>query len=106
MKLNVKDRIILSNILPVEGDFRTMKTIQQLRDALLFNEQEVKRFQVKTEAQQITWDASKPTEVEIAIGELATEVIVDRLRELDKEKKLSADHLPLWERFIETGKAN
>lgn len=102
MKLTVLERIRLVNILPAEGDFRTMKTISQLRDRLLFNEDEVKRLKLVTEDQQVKWNPDADGEgSEIEVGELATEIIVGQLKKMDDEKKVTVDYLPLWERFIE-----
>jgi len=100
MLFSVKDRIMLSSILPAEGNFRTMKTIQSLRTDLLFNEEEVIEFKVKSEGSNVMWDKSAEREVDIHIGEIGNELIVESLNRLDSENKLTIDHLDLWERFI------
>ena len=102
MLLNVRDRIQLNGILPAEGDFRTMKTISQLRDSLFLSEQEVKELNFKQEDMRATWSAEKDKGVEIPVGELAHEVIVAVLKNLDSEKKLTVELLGLWERFVDT----
>lgn len=100
MLLEVRDRILLGNILPAEGDVRTMKTIQTLRNDLLFSEDEVKKFKIKTDDNRVTWDATVDSEVEIQVGELATEVIVAALKKLDESEKVTVELLPLYEKFI------
>lgn len=78
-----------------------MKTISKLRDDLLISEEEGKAVDLKTEGNRIEWDTSKDKGAEIAIGEIATEVIVAQLKKLDEQKKLTVELLPLWERFVE-----
>jgi hypothetical protein len=102
MKLNVKDRIILLRILPVEGDFRTMKTIMDIRNKLLFSDTEVKDFGLVQENNIYRWDSASETGIDVEISELANDVIVGSLRELDASGKLTAETVPLWEQFVET----
>ena len=105
MKLSVSDRLTLLGVLPEAGDFRTMKTIQTLRTDLLFNEDEVKKFELKQEVTddgkiRSAWNGQTAEEVEIKIGEIATEVIVAALKELDTKKTLRAEHLAVYGRFV------
>lgn len=44
----------------------------------------------------------KNGEAEIPIGEMATGIIMDELRKLDKQKNLSIQALPVYEKFIPT----
>ena len=103
MKLGIRDRIRLLGLLPSEGDIRTLKTITTLRDALLFNEEEVKKFGIVVSDGQAQWASSE--DVEIAIGDIGTEIIVAQLRQLETEKKLTLELMPLWEAFVEQGNA-
>ncbi len=98
LKLSIKHRVLLSGILPTEGDFRTMKTIMQLRNDLFLGEDEVKEVSFEQNGSQITWKKEKDTD--ISIGDLAKEVIVDALKNLDSQKKITADHVELWEMFL------
>jgi hypothetical protein len=102
MKLTAFERILLITILPVEGDFRTMKTIAKLKDGLFFNEEEVKKFNMVTENGMTKWGSRVPTETDVPIGELASEVIVTALQAKDASKTLTSDYLGLWERFIDS----
>ena len=76
MKLGVKDRIVLLRILPAEGDFRTMRTIMELRTKLLFTDEEVKAFDITIDDNIYRWDTAKATEIEVEFGDVATEVVV------------------------------
>ena len=103
MELKVFDRLMLLNIIPVEGNFVTLKIVLQLRQALSFNEEEVKRLEIRQNEGNVTWNriADEPKEVEI--GEKATDIIVEALKELDKQKKLTEQHYELYEKFVVNG---
>jgi len=106
MKLGIKERILLLNLLPAQGDFTTMKAIQNLRDGLIFTEDEVGRFGIKQDDQRIIWDVAVDEDVEIVIGPVGNTVVIDALKKLDEEKRLIADHLELWEKFVENPKGS
>jgi hypothetical protein len=108
MELNVFERLNLLNILPKEGTFITLKIVRQLREALSFNEEELKALQFKqnTEMGTVQWNSEADTPKEIAIGEKATDIVVEALKELDKQKKLTDQHFGLYEKFVEGGNKN
>ncbi|KKL11469.1 hypothetical protein LCGC14_2545550, partial [marine sediment metagenome] len=47
MLLNVKQRLLLLNILPDQGDYITLKIIREQQERLSFSEEELKRLKVK-----------------------------------------------------------
>ena len=100
MELKVYDRLILLNILPKEGDFTTLKIIRKLREDLSFSEQEHATLQFKQEGGNVQWKQEGDVPVNVIIGEKATDIIVEVLKKLDKEKKLTESHLPLYELFV------
>ena len=101
MKLNVLERITALGILPKEGNFATLRIVNDLRMVLSLTEEEYKEFEVKQLDDRLTWNLKGQEEREIEIGEKATDVIVDSLKELDKTKKLTQDLFGLYEKFIE-----
>ena len=105
MKLNVMERLTTLGILPKEGNFTTLKVLRDLQMKLSFTEEEFKEFEVKQEGDQIRWNPQTGNEEkEIEIGEKATDLIINSLKELDKENKLGAQHMSLYEKFVEGGK--
>ena len=101
MELSVFERLILLNIMPQEGDFLTIKIIHELKQALAFSEDEHKALQFQPgENGEVRWvsEADKPKEIEI--GDVAKNIIKQRLIELDKEKKLTEQHISIYERFV------
>ena len=102
MQLTVIERIGLLSILPEHGNFITLKIIRQLREALSFTEDEIKVLEIKQDGNQVVWNpAVNPEGTNIPVGEKATDVIVDSLKKLNEENKLTAQHLTLYEKFVE-----
>ncbi len=101
MELKVYDRLILLNILPKEGDFTTLKIIRKLREDLSFSESEHATLNFKQDGGNVQWKQEGDIPKEISIGEKATDIIVEVLKKLDKEKKLQESHYRIYELFVE-----
>jgi xanthine dehydrogenase molybdopterin-binding subunit B len=106
MKLSIRERIVLLGCLPPQGDYVTLKIIQDLANALGFSEHEIKKFKLytKEEDQTIHWDEKAEELKEVTIGEKAMDVIVNSLKELNKKGKLTTGHLEVYEKFVEKEK--
>ena len=100
MLLGIKDRIWLMTILPQETNFVLLKIIRTLRQDLSFSEDEIKEFDIKPDEKGVNWNPANEKEKDINIGEMATQIIVKQLHDLDKAEKLTENHLSLWEKFI------
>ena len=100
MKLSIKDRLVLLNTLPPEGNFATLKIVHELKMALAPSEEEAKAIDLVQEAGQLRWNPTKDVEKDVPIGKVARGVIETALKKLDAEKKLTPDHLSLYERFV------
>lgn len=102
MTFNVRDRILLLNILPKEGDVTTIRLVRQLRMDLSFSEEEHAQLHfIHGENGAISWtdgDLSK----EITVGPRARLLIAEVLRQLDTSKKLTPEYLDLYDAFVET----
>lgn len=100
--LGVLDRIALLNILPREGDFRTLKVVQDLRiNQLGFSEEELQQLQFRDSGDGKTiWNRNGDIPKIIDIGKVGYQIIVDTLRQLEQQKHLQLDHLHLYEMFV------
>ncbi len=56
MKLQMRDRLVLLNILPAEGDITTIKIVHRLKMELAPSEKEVADYNIKQEKGQVIWD--------------------------------------------------
>jgi hypothetical protein len=100
MELSVLERLMAIGALPVEGDYATLKILSQLRLSLSFSEKEYEEFGIKGDAEnnRTTWKVDGVAE--IPIGEKATDIIVNALKEKNKKKTLHADMMSLYEKFV------
>lgn len=102
MKLNLPERFETLRLLPEHGNFATLKIISDMRTNLAPSEAETKKFCIQQQGDQILWDSAKGLEeVEIPIGEKATDIIVAALKEMDKSKTMGVQHMSLYEKFVE-----
>jgi hypothetical protein len=111
MELTVMERLILLGALPAEGNLTTLRIVRQLREALSFSEEEhaALRFvnlneqgkpaQPGEPVARMVWDQKGIVAKEIELGAKAQALIVETLEGLDKDGKLTADHLSLCDKF-------
>jgi hypothetical protein len=101
VKLNVLERIMLLTCLPAEGNLVTLKIVRQLREALSFNEEEIKDLEIQVDENVTRWNSAKdgPDGNDIPIGEKATDLVVASLKKLDEQGKLTQQHISLCEKF-------
>ena len=100
MKLNVLQRLMLLNVLPKEGNFVTLKIVRDLKNELSFSEEEHKKYKFVESNGRVNWNPAAEQFKEVHIGEKATDIIVEALKKLDKEKKLREGHLTVYEKFV------
>lgn len=103
MPLTVKDRLVLLNILPETGDLTTIRIVRELREALSFSEAEHADLQMVQDGGMVRWVEGAIPDKAVDIGPKAGDTIRAALGKLDKEKKLTADHLDLCDLFEYTG---
>ncbi len=101
MKLSIRERIMLSGLLPETGNIAQIRILGDLRRELGFTEEENKIYCIKIDGDRITWNDQKDEFKDVPIGEVATDLIRKRLKEMDDKKKLTEQHIPLWDKFIE-----
>lgn len=100
MKLNFLERIMLSQLLPHKENFVTLKIVHNLKMNLSFTEQEVEECEVKSENGMTFWNDKGMEDKEIEIGVKAFDICVTAIKEADKAKQLTEQHLTLYEKFI------
>jgi hypothetical protein len=100
MRLTVLERLVLLNILPKEGDFLTLKTIREVREAIAFDA-DAEEFGVTQESDGVHC-ANFGAEKDIDLPPRVLPVIVSVLTDLNNQRHLTEQHFSLYEKFIET----
>jgi len=107
MKMSVMERLILMGLLPKENDFATLKIIRELQGELSFSEADHKELNFKNNpGGGSTWSASGAEKIglkKIDIGDKAKSIIVDELKKLNDQKKITNELFDIYERFVEKG---
>jgi len=106
MELSVIERILLLQVLPVEGSYLNLKLLRETKEELSFTEEENKLLGFTQKEQQLTWKEGVVMDREYSFGEVVSDLIVSGLKDLDKQEKLTENHMVLWERFMEVENGN
>ena len=101
MKLSIKDRIVVSNVLPVQGDYMTLKLRKDLLGKIELSQEEFKLVGMEiSEEGNAKWDEKKDPNKDIEITELESKLIVKSLKELEEKKELNTDTMDIYEKFV------
>jgi hypothetical protein len=103
MKLTVAERICLLQILPTQGDFLTIKRLEEARSAINLTEDESTTFGIvieqSGEGNKITWKENGSADIQI--GEVVYDQIVTVLKKMNEDKTLESKYITLYEKFVE-----
>src|ERR1035437_5068235 len=99
MTLSLKERLVIPNILPTEGNFTTLVIKNDLLDKLKVTQEEIKDLEIKSEGNNIYWDSSKETEKDFDITDLELGLIKDSLNKLDETGKLNDDTFLIFKKL-------
>jgi hypothetical protein len=100
--LSVKNRIILVGVLPPVGDITSMKQVRVLREELAFSDEENESLQITNNPDgSINWNKEGEYDKPIDISPVMDEVIKAKMVELNEQKKLSENHIEIWDMFVE-----
>ena len=101
MKLGIAERISVLNILPAEGNIITLRVVNELRESLSFSEKELADCKISQDDNgRIMWDASAALVKDVKIGDTARDIIKAALKKLDDGNKLTAQLVPVWDKFM------
>ncbi len=102
VELSLFERYVVSNLYPREHNFATLKIIREIQMILTATEEEYALAGLQDlpngGVTAENWNAVKPKE--IAFGDVAKELVVEALKKLDEQKKLTQLHFSLYEKFV------
>ena len=101
MKFSVLERFLIQNLLPEKGSYTNLKLMRVAREALSFDEAENKALNFTQEGEQIKWLEGAVPDKEIELGEVVTQMVIRKLKELDEAEDLKAEQVALYEKFIQ-----
>ena len=100
--LTVLERLVLLSLLPKEGSFLTLKLLRKFREALSFDELELRKLSFVQDGDQVRWDTQTGNKVRktLKIGDTLVKMITDILKDLDRKEKLTEDQVSLYTKFV------
>jgi hypothetical protein len=101
MKLSIMERLMALQVLPKEGNFVTLNVVRKAQEALSFTEKEIEKYGFKQQKDKVEWDNTANQTTDVDLGNKAISIISEALEKLDKEKKLTSQHLSLYEKFCD-----
>lgn len=103
MELTLAERLTLAGTLPQEGSFATLRTANLLREKLLPTAEEIDEYEIEdVEGGGIRWSRTAATMTfDIDVTNAERLAVTDLLRKLDADEALTAQHVSLYEKFVE-----
>ena len=101
MILTLPERIVLLNVLPAEGNVITLRVAQQLRMEVALSEEEIAKAELVQDGERMHWKAGADVSKDVEIGEAARGIVVEALKKLNEQSKLTTNHISLYEKFVE-----
>ncbi len=100
VKLIPLERVMLMDVLPMQGNIAYLKLHRKLREALSFSEREIAAYGIKFTTQGVTWERGGQEEKEFRFGAMALETVKNALKDQEAAGKLRPDHLTLYAKFF------
>ncbi len=101
--MHVPERMALMGVLPEHGNILTLRLLREIKEAISFDDQEKELLSLEhdPDTDRVTWNPEADPGKRIVFGDSMRGLIADTLKKLDETKKLSMNHLPLYETFVE-----
>jgi hypothetical protein len=105
MVLTVLERLLISDSLDQQGDIIFLRIRNELISKVGLSDDDVKKYKIiRKDNGGISWDPKVPQEAKIELTETECGMIKSSLVKLNNAKKLTPDHISLYEKFVENGK--
>ena len=103
MMLTVAHRLLALGLLPTEGSFVTLRTVRDAQAVLAPSAEEVERFQITQDGDQVRWVGDTSTDVRLTKADV--KFILAKLKSLDESNALKMEHLSLYDMLTNTSDA-
>lgn len=107
MKVSILERLLIMGLIPEKSDYRTLKDSIDLKKELSFNEEELRKYDIKDVVlpdgkRQVSFniEVAAGYEKEIKLKKYIADYLVNKLKEIDKSKELSEQLVTLYEKIV------
>lgn len=101
MKLNLRDRFVLVQMLPQVGKLKEVKLSKDMTEKLMPSQEEVDEFEISQNEGMISWTPGVDTTKDIELSEDEELFLKAQFIKLDEESKIEALHAEMIERLFE-----
>ena len=101
--LEVGERFVVMQLLPEKANFRNMKLIRELKEALVLTSEEEKAVKlIQHDDGRIEWkgDLAKETIAEIGFDPTMMALVIAALEKLEKAEEIEQKHVSVYEKFV------
>lgn len=102
-QLTLKDRLVLSNTLPMQGNFIDLICREDILKKVSIKQEEIAQFEIKVlDTGGLGWseDKVKDTTWDVEFSEAEKTYIKSTLTKLSDENKLTVDHVAIYKLFV------
>lgn len=104
MKLSIRERLGLLELLPSEDGYSALKAIRRAKESLSPTPQEIKDYDFQQVPHgngfTVKWDVEKEKIKDIPLDEFVTDKVRNILVKMDKDNKLTDATFGLYEKFV------
>jgi hypothetical protein len=102
LKLNIKERVILSDILPAQGNKLQQIIVRGITIKTEFKPEEIDKFGLTFSHQGVAWnEKAKSAEFEFELQDSEISILKEAAISLDKEARVTQHNLSLIEKIEE-----
>lgn len=95
MKFSIKDRLNFPTLYPQTGNILTQILVKSISEKVTLTPEEIEEIDLKSDGQLLRWDETKAQEKEIEFTEAEINLLRERVSEMDNNKQINQDILPL-----------
>lgn len=101
MKLSIKERILLSQILPKKGRLIEMSLANSIAKKVMMQSSEIEDYEIKdTDNGGVTWNPKKAIDIDVEFTISEREILKGAVNKLDESGEISIDLLPLCDKIL------
>jgi len=101
MELNINERMVIIQVCPEKGNFKTMTTVDNLRRILHLSEEEVVEYGFTQGPEGLAWNKKGIVRKELKISELQTELIMESFEKLNSSSELTLQQFQVYKHLKE-----
>lgn len=93
MKLNIKDRLVILNLLPNQGSILELTEAINIANQIKLSDEEKEAIDYKVNGNNVYWDINKNIEIDADLNQDQITLLKNKVKELDSKKVITIDIL-------------